>query len=73
MSSLHTDDQKRRDYWINYMNQMDQLIEEVRNAQARRTCQKWRGPTPSRNSGRVGPARMARSDAVVRDRGRGRT
>ena len=36
----------------------DQLIEKVRNAQARRTCQKWRGPTPSRNSGRVGPARF---------------
>ncbi len=29
MSPIHTDDQQRRDYWINYMNQMDQLVVEV--------------------------------------------
>ena len=29
MSRIHTDDQQRRDYWINYMNQMDQLAVEV--------------------------------------------
>jgi len=29
MSRIHTDDQQRRDYWIDYMNQMDQLVVEV--------------------------------------------
>ena len=29
MSPIHTDDQQRRDYWINYMNQMDQLVVEM--------------------------------------------